>query len=230
MNVAIVAAGGKGTRFAGSTPKQFSILCGKPLLMWSVELFESVPQIDQVLLAYCAEDGEEAYRSRINAETRKVRLVAGGATRFDSVRNAFRSIQPQSPHDAVLIHDAGRPLVSHGLVARVLGGTMRLGTALPVMPVQETLKEVEPDRVIKTWPRDRMAFAQTPQGFRYDILQKAYEWADQQGLFPQDITDEAFLVEKAGFAVHTVAGEKRNLKITDPEDLELALYYMEEAK
>lgn len=229
MNHAIIAAGGRGKRFAGTVSKQFMTLLGKPLLLWSLELFESAIEIQEVILAYSVEDGEEPYRSQIDrANLTKIRLVPGGASRFESVCNAFRAIQPSSPGDGVLIHDAARPLLSRNLLHNILTLLKDAGTALPVFPIHETVKEVQGDRVSKTWPRDRFFVAQTPQGFRYDILQQSIKWADEHKMKPEEITDEAMLVEKAGFTVRTLPGEKRNLKITEPEDLSVAALYAED--
>lgn len=196
--------------------------------MWSLALFERESQIHEVVLVRPEDEAEERYRHLIGeAGLKKVRIVAGGPTRFDSVRNGFRSLSANSDSDVVLIHDAARPLVSAALAERVLMSAIHDGTGLPVMPIQETIKEVTQGHVVKTWARERMCVAQTPQAFRYGILAKAYAWEDKHKLFTHEITDEALLVEKAGFPVTTVSGEKRNLKITEPEDLSLAEYYIE---
>jgi 2-C-methyl-D-erythritol 4-phosphate cytidylyltransferase len=228
MNFAIVAAGGKGTRFSGPTSKQLALLNGRPLVLWSLALFEQEPQIQEVVLVRPEDEADDVYRLLVlEAGLTKIRIIAGGPTRFDSVRNGFRSLHANSDADVVLIHDAARPLASPALTARVLASAIHDGTGLPVMPIQETIKEVTQGHVVKTWPRERMCVAQTPQAFRYGILEKAYVWSDQHKLFRHEITDEALLVEKAGFPVTTVGGDKRNLKITEPEDLKLAEYYIE---
>lgn len=228
MNFAIVTAGGKGTRFSGPTSKQLALLNGRPLVLWSLAVFEAEPEIAEIVLVRPEDEADGVYLQLVReARLNKVRLVAGGPTRFDSVRNGFRSLHSNSASDVVLIHDAARPLVSAALAARVLASAIHEGTGLPVMPIQETIKEVTAGRVVKTWPRERMCVAQTPQGFRCSILDRAYAWEDQHKLFTHEITDEALLVERAGFPVATVGGERRNLKITEPGDLKLAEYYIE---
>lgn len=229
MNFAIVAAGGKGTRFSGPTSKQLALLEGRPLVMWSLTLFAHAPEIDEVVLVRPEDESEETYQSLVH-DLPKIRIVTGGPTRFDSVHNGFRSLPSHSENDVVLIHDAARPLISRALIERVITSAMHEGTGLPVIPIQETIKEVSQGHVVKTWPRERMCVAQTPQGFRYGILEKAYAWWEQHKMFTHEITDEAFLVEKAGFPVTTVSGDRRNLKITEPADLRLARFYIEEEK
>jgi 2-C-methyl-D-erythritol 4-phosphate cytidylyltransferase len=225
MNFAIVAAAGEGSRFEGAVVKQLHPLKKRPLLFWSLRTLESEGEIDQIILVHPSGGDDSPYRSIIlKGGLKKIRFVSGGKTRFQSVWNGFKSISEGSEHDVVLIHDAARPLASSVLVRNVLRKTADRGSAVPVLPIQETVKEIEGDAVLKTLPRERLYLSQTPQGFQYGILQKAYQAASEQE--GRTYTDEAMMVERAGFVVAIVPGEKENIKITDRGDLQIAEYYL----
>ncbi len=225
MNFAIVAAGGKGSRFQAPVVKQLHPLKKKPILYWSLRTLEEENEIDQIILVYPHDLAESAYGALIQqARFKKVRTVAGGKTRFHSVRKGFKSIHRASETDVVLIHDAARPLLSPALVRNVLKKAGDRGSAVPVLPVQETVKEIEGDAVLKTLPRERLFVSQTPQGFQFGILEKAYAEASEQE--SRMFTDEAMMVERAGFVVAIVPGEKQNIKITELSDLQIAEYYL----
>jgi 2-C-methyl-D-erythritol 4-phosphate cytidylyltransferase len=223
MNAAIIAAGGKGSRFGAATSKQFALLGGRPLVEWSLAAFENEPLVERVILAYPTDEPESRYSELIRARGfRKILLTQGGEARLDSVRNGFAALGGLADNDVVLIHDAARPLVSRDLIRNVLQLAAEHGAAVPVLALTETVKEVKDGAVVRTVPRENLAGAQTPQGFRYGVLREAYRKLDARGAERAHITDEALLVEWAGFAVTVVPGERRNLKITHPEDLALA--------
>jgi 2-C-methyl-D-erythritol 4-phosphate cytidylyltransferase len=214
MNRVIVTAAGQGTRFGGK--KTLHLLKGKPLLAWAIANFERSEKISEVIVTYPAQDSSSAYESICAAENfRKVRFVRGAETRFESVRNAFESFG--SMDGFVLIHDAARPLISAGLINRVLQALEEHDAVIPVLPVQETVKQVEEARVMRTLPRETLYFSQTPQGFRSEILKNAY--SKVQG---QSVTDEAMIVEMAGYIVQTVEGDPKNIKITTAIDVSVA--------
>jgi 2-C-methyl-D-erythritol 4-phosphate cytidylyltransferase len=224
-NVAIIAAGGKGSRFGGVVSKQLLHLKGRALVAHSVVPFEREAQIAEIILVYPQDEPEKSYADVITAEGfRKVRLIAGGESRFDSVRHGFLSIDRA---DVVLIHDAARPLVSKQLVSSVLRAAADKGAAIPLLPVRETVKRLGQDNEVETIPREALYVAQTPQGFRYDILKAAYDQVASSYAAPS-WTDESMLVEVMGVPVASVIGERRNIKITDTEDLRLAEYYYAE--
>ena len=224
-NTAIIAAGGKGARFGGDVCKQLLRLKGKTLVAHSLIPFEREPQIAEIVLVYPRDEPESNYAEVIRAEGfRKVRLVRGGESRFDSVRHGFLSIDSAN---VVLIHDAARPLVSKELVTAVLRAASEKGAAVPLLPVRETVKRLGQDNEVETVPREALYVAQTPQGFRYDILKAAYDQVAASYAAPS-WTDESMLVEVLGVPVTTVVGERRNIKITDVEDLRLAEFYYAE--
>jgi 2-C-methyl-D-erythritol 4-phosphate cytidylyltransferase len=224
MTTAIIAAGGRGKRFQSAVPKQLLLLKARPVLAWTLRTFQHEPRIDRILLTH-PDDPETIRRYGEIVEQEKITkvvLVPGGEERFHSVRNAFDALQSPVPDDLVLIHDAARPLLSASLLRRLLDAAMELGAVIPVLPVHETLKEVEEDAIVATWPRRRMFLAQTPQVFRHRILEAAYRAAGAS----HEFTDEAMLVEKSGARVHVIPGERRNIKITEPADLDLAEHYV----
>ena len=149
-------------------------------------------------------------------------LVKGGETRYRSVRNAFDSIDRANKNDLVLIHDAARPLLPLTLLKALIETAAQKGSAVPVLPLQETVKEISGSEVLRTIRRDNLFAAQTPQVFQYGLLENAYSKVEEA----PDLTDESILLEKAGIAVAAVKGERRNMKITEREDLELVEFYL----
>jgi 2-C-methyl-D-erythritol 4-phosphate cytidylyltransferase len=205
----IVVAGGRGNRFGAA--KQFARLGGATVLERSIATTARV--CDGVVVALPAESGWQP-RPPVVA-------VTGGETRADSVRAALAAVPADA--DIVVVHDAARPLASPLLFAAVIAA-VRAGAdaAIPALAVTDTLKRVEGDRVIETVPREGLAVVQTPQAFRADALRRAH--ADGA-----DASDDAMLVERSGGDVRIVPGEARNLKITVPDDLEVAAGMIEGA-
>lgn len=210
---AIIVAAGAGKRFGEM--KQFAYLRGKPVLEWTLERFQAHAEVDAVVLVLPDEQDLKHYRMRY---AKIVDIVRGGERRQDSVWQGFRLLDASAP-EVVLIHDGARPLVGADLISRVIAAARADGAAVPILPVDETIKEVQDGRVVGTIDRSRFARAQTPQGFRYDVLKKALETARRDRFFG---TDEAMLAERAGIQVSVVRGEPRNIKITTPVDLKIA--------
>lgn len=197
-------AGGSGRRFGG--PKQFLQLAGRPVAAWSVTAARSVA--DGVVLVVPG-DGPAA------PATGADRVVAGGATRTESVRAGLAAV----PDDAtiIVIHDAARPLATGALFAAVVDLVRAGGTdgAIPVVPVTDTLKRVDGGTVLATVDRNGLVAVQTPQAFVAATLRAAHRSADEA-------TDDAALVERLGATVRTVMGEPHNVKLTRTEDLDVA--------
>ena len=217
FTVAIIVAGGAGRRMGGPVPKQFLDLAGRPLLDRALSAAAAAGCVDAIVLALPAGTPTEARDSYRNLP-KVAAVVDGGAERQDSVRNALGAV----PADAeiVLVHDAVRPFASGALFGRCAEFARAHGAAVPVIPVRDTLKTW--DRAAGSLvTRDRSEFlrAQTPQGFRTGILREAYERAAKEG---RSGTDDASLVEAAGYPVFAVPGEEGNIKVTLPEDLQMA--------
>ncbi|HVG72272.1 MAG TPA: 2-C-methyl-D-erythritol 4-phosphate cytidylyltransferase [Vicinamibacterales bacterium] len=210
---AIIAAGGRGLRFGGGQPKQLATLGGRTILQRSVDAFidsDVVAEVVVALPASLAADPPVYLRSR----AKPVLIVDGGERRQDSVRHAFERIDRRS--EVVVIHDAARPLVTDALIRRTIDAAFATGAAIAALRASDTVKRADAaGRIAETLPRDRIYLAQTPQAFRVDVLRHALT-------IRADATDEAALAEQAGHPVQLVEGDPRNVKITTPEDLELA--------
>ena len=214
---AIIAAGGSGSRLGAGAPKQFLDLGGRPILEHSVRALADHPRISELIVALPVD--KVAQPPSWLASSPKVRIVAGGRRRQDSVANAFDTI---AGSDVVLIHDAARPFVSPDLISRSIDAAAAFGAAIAATPVSDTVKQVTVGSggtvVHGTIPRDSIYLAQTPQAFRREVLAAAIAL----GRSGAEATDEAALAEQAGHAVHLVEGEAGNVKITTSADLQRA--------
>jgi 2-C-methyl-D-erythritol 4-phosphate cytidylyltransferase len=212
LGVVIVAAG-SGVRF-GDTGKALAPLAGRPVLAWSLSLFASLPLVSEIVIV--AGSHTQSGCERLLDEMRHpcLSVVAGGATRADSVRAGLTALTSASTY--VAVHDAARPLVTAALVERVIDAALADGAAVPVVPVGDTLHVISSDGTILSTPdRGGLRAAQTPQVARRDWLERAYRVAD-------GTTDEGGLLHAAGYPVRLVEGDPANLKITWPADLALA--------
>ena len=212
---ALVVAAGSGLRMGGPVKKQYRALCGQPVLAHTLAALEAAAAVDAVVLVLGA---GETFPTQAFSKVRAV--VAGGAARTDSVRAGLAALPPET--ELVLVHDGVRPLASPALFAAVAAQAWETGACIPVLPVTDTVKAVDTNgRVQKTLCRNGLVRVQTPQGFRKEIILAAYarELAAS--------TDDAGLVEAAGFPVQTVPGEEANLKLTTPADMLVAEFWLE---
>jgi 2-C-methyl-D-erythritol 4-phosphate cytidylyltransferase/2-C-methyl-D-erythritol 2,4-cyclodiphosphate synthase len=219
MHVAvIIAAGGRGTRFGGTLPKQWLMLAGQTLLQRSVAAFDQHREVHEIVVVLPSDalDADAPTPLPPTSTTKAMCYVAGGARRQDSVANGFAAVSPEA--DVVLVHDAARPLVSDAVISRTIAAAAESGAAIAAVPVHDTVKQAE-DRdghpfIARTLPRETLHLAQTPQGFRRDVLAAAI--AQGGGA---DVTDEAGWAERAGYPVRLVSGDADNMKITTERDL-----------
>lgn len=217
--VALVLAAGQGVRLAGGEPKGFVRIDGRTLLDWSSTALARARGVDAVLPVIPASKGEAADElgRTWQGPARLLEPVVGGPTRQASLRCGLDAAERQLPEVAwVLVHDAARPFVEPADAEAVLAAAQATGAALPVIPVGDTLKELEGDQVIRTLDRSRLGFAQTPQAFRLALLREALEKAEREGFTG---TDDAVLVERLGGVVRTCPGRVENFKLTYPADL-----------
>jgi 2-C-methyl-D-erythritol 4-phosphate cytidylyltransferase len=237
--VAIIPAAGLGTRMASSpsargkkpaASKQFTELGGTPILIHTLRKFAASPEVAEIYIALRGNE-IEGFRSRLEKESKdvlrkKIHLVEGGEHRQQSVANAMTSISA-ADDDIVLVHDAVRPFVTEEIIHDVILAAQKYGAAIAGLPAVDTVKQVERTSdgalITATLPRERVVMAQTPQGFRYHVLKKAFDAATADGFMG---TDEASLVERSGHDVAVVMGSPRNIKITAPADMELAEFYL----
>jgi 2-C-methyl-D-erythritol 4-phosphate cytidylyltransferase len=220
MNVAIVVAGGKGTRFGGNRPKQFLELDGLPIIIHTLRQFEQSCQIEEVVVVLAAEEIAPFHSLVERFGLPKVsRVVAGGETRSQSVRNGLAAIETAN---IVAVHDGVRPLVNPEEIDRTVMVAAERGAAILVAPVGDTIKRVDDGRISDTLPRKTLRRALTPQCFRFEILRRAYANLGELEAAGVDVTDDSFLVEQLGVPVTAVEGAPGNIKITTAEDLALA--------
>jgi 2-C-methyl-D-erythritol 4-phosphate cytidylyltransferase len=224
---AILPAAGLGTRMAGPQPKQFLALDGVPILIHSLRAFAAVDRITAICVAVRKPEMErvEAQVAEYGFSDR-VKVVEGGDNRQESVVNALSSLHANAD-DVVLVHDAVRPLIDAATIDRTIDAVIQHGAAIVGLPAVDTIKQVERTAhgalITSTIPREFIVLAQTPQGFRFGLLESAFAEATADGFIG---TDEASVVERAGYPVAVVHGSQVNLKITQPGDLELAEFYL----
>ncbi len=222
---AIIPAAGHGVRM-GSSKKQFLKLDGTPILIHTLRKLVSCPEVSEIYIATGQEDLAQLQEILGGEELGKsVSVVTGGNRRQDSVENCLRALPPDT--DLVAVHDAVRPFVSPALISAVIQEAFQTGASILGVLSVDTVKQVERTRIVSTIPRERIVLAQTPQVFRYEVLKQAFAKAREDGF---QATDEAGLVEHLGMEVTVVKGSDRNIKITQPSDLELARFFLEEER
>jgi 2-C-methyl-D-erythritol 4-phosphate cytidylyltransferase len=235
--IVIIPAAGLGTRMAPSAKgrkpavsKQFTELDGTPILIHTLRKFTAGPEVSEICVPLRANE-IAGFRAHLEKDAKdilpkRIHLVEGGEHRQQSVANAIAAISA-APDDIVLIHDAVRPFVTQEIIQAVIAAAQKYGAAIAGLPAVDTVKQVERTAegalITATVPRERVVMAQTPQGFRYDVLKKAFDEAAADEFLG---TDEAALVERSGHQVAVVMGSPRNIKITTPADLELAEFYL----
>ena len=212
---AIIVAAGRGQRLGASLPKAYVPLQGKPIIEYSLELFARCEQISEVIVVIHPDD-EQLFQGLPGVREQSIRRVYGGKHRQDSVLAGVRAAAGQY----VLVHDAARPCVSLSLIERVIDTMKGRGTAVPVVPITESVKRVLGDQIVSNEDRSLLFCAQTPQGFQRRLLLDALERACAQGRY---FTDEASVVSAmSGMHPWIVPGETRNIKITTETDLQIA--------
>lgn len=214
MTGLILAAAGSGSRFGSRIPKQFLTLKEERLYRLALDPF--LPFLDEVVVLV-PDDWAGPVRKELSAEIpaeKKLRVAAGGDHRQDTVSTGLQLLSPGV--EIVLVHDAARPFVSAPLIARVIRAVRRGTAAVPILPIRDTVKEVISGKVARTVERERLGLAQTPQGFRTEVLKEAVRQAGRDQFYG---TDEASLVERIGVEVQAVEGDPKNLKVTFDGDL-----------
>ncbi len=214
--VAIVLAAGVGRRLGGELPKAFLTIGGKPLLSIAAAAAAASPWIESILIA--TRPGFEVQAADLVRHLDvPVRAITGGRTRQASVNSALSSLLAfETPPELVAVHDAARPFASPDLFSTVLEALEDADGAIPLLPIADTVKRVRDGFVRSTESRDELGLAQTPQAFRFAALRDAHERAVAASV---DLTDDAAVMEWAGYRVRAVPGEPGNFKITTLGDL-----------
>jgi hypothetical protein len=216
MNYVVIVAGGKGLRMGGDVPKQFLLLGGKPVLMRTIERFHAFDAQLQIILVLPPNQQGYWHELCLAHHFKLPYLLAdGGATRFESVRNGLALI-PNDAQGVVAVHDGVRPMVSVKVIERCFAMACKAQAVIPVTPVVETLRQIMPDGVSQTVNRDAYRLVQTPQTFDLQLLKQAY-----QQPYSTAFTDDASVVEALGMQITMVEGNKENIKITTPFDLDV---------
>jgi 2-C-methyl-D-erythritol 4-phosphate cytidylyltransferase len=226
---------GSGAGGGTATPKQFLSIAGVPVLVHCLRAFVAVERVEAIYVAVRKTEME-----RVRAQVAefglggKVSVVEGGDIRQQSVTNALEKLVREkgcSEDDVILVHDAARPLIDPATINRTIDAIAEHGAAIVGLPAVDTIKQVERTAhgaiVTATIPRERIVQAQTPQGARCGLLQRAFAEAQADEFIG---TDEASVLERAGVVVAVVPGSAKNFKITQPGDIELAEFYLAAAK
>ena len=215
---AIIVAGGSGKRMQSAIAKQFLLLNQKPVMMHTLQAFH-LSEIQPEIILVLNKDDHQYWKDLCLKYHFDIphTLVEGGKERFHSVRNGLMSIKEDG---VVAIHDAVRPVVSHGLITQTFKEALEIGNAIPCVKPSDSVRKLQ-DNASKIINRDKLVLIQTPQTFDLGQLRTAY-----QQRFSKKFTDDASVVEAAGFPINLVEGNRNNIKITFPEDLELASFLL----
>lgn len=218
---AIIVAGGSGIRMNTELPKQFLLLKGKPVIMHSILAFYSSPQKPEIVVVL----NEQHFNLwQQLCEEHKFTLphilVAGGKTRFESVKKALDTIRENS---VIAIHDAVRPLISTSIIAEAYKTALKVGNAVVAVPSKDSVRLLHPNGNSQSINRSEVFLVQTPQTFQSAILKKAYEQE-----YVDNFTDDASVVERDGVQINLLEGHPDNFKITFPADLWLAEMILKE--
>jgi len=214
---AVIVAAGSSMRMDNSVDKLSVLIEGRTLLAWTISRFEAVSTIDEIILVVREESLDYVRNEVVSSEGfKKVKaVVAGGDQRQNSTENGLNATAEDA--EIILIHDGARPLVRTEEIDSVIRSAKENGAALLAVRCKDTVKEVMDNKIIKTLPRDTLWLAQTPQGFRRDIIVDALKSARDENYLG---TDEASLVERMGVNISIVEGRSNNIKVTYPEDVE----------
>lgn len=215
----VIVAGGKGLRMGGAIPKQFRFLGEKPVLAHTIEAFRKALPEAQIIVVL-PEDHIPFWKdmcARLNIA--RHRVVMGGSERFNSVKNGIDSLEWDT--DLIAVHDGVRPLASAEMIHRVADAAILHGAAIPVVAAVDSYRTVEGNTSHIT-DRSALRIVQTPQIFRGDILRAAYK-----AEFTPTFTDDASVVEQAGYPIYLAEGERSNIKLTTPDDFVIAQALLE---
>ncbi|MFN4244881.1 MAG: 2-C-methyl-D-erythritol 4-phosphate cytidylyltransferase [Brevinematia bacterium] len=216
--VSVLLAGGKSQRFSLNVPKQLFELNGKPIIEYSLYVFETNPLVDEVIVTVNSLFIYEI--ERICSKFNKVRkVVEGGETRSISSRIGVLSIDEENSY--VLIHDSARPFVTHSLIEELLKKVEETGAVIPCVKSLDSLAQIEDGRVVKVLERDKILRVQTPQCFKYEVIYLAYK--STEGTFIDLPDDSSLVIQKNLATVRVIEGDINNIKITTSEDIKIAM-------
>ncbi len=212
----VIVAGGSGSRVGGTELKQLRWVAGKPMLLHSLQTFQSIPEVAMVVCVLPRQYAGDPPPWIFQSDPERMLISVGGKTRAESVSNGLEDLPAECT--TVLVHDAARPLVSVPMIRRVMDEAKKGHGAIAALPVVDTLKRVDADgRIIETVSREQLWRAQTPQGFPRELIVRAHAEAKAAG-WHGEATDDAALCERLGIPVHVVRGSEKALKVTEEGD------------
>ncbi|WP_449436309.1 2-C-methyl-D-erythritol 4-phosphate cytidylyltransferase [Pedobacter steynii] len=220
---AILVAGGSGNRMQNAIAKQFLLLDGKPVLMHTLEAFHQCSLSPEILLVLNIH--QHAYWEELCSTYKCAiphQVIKGGEQRFHSVKNGLKAIKGKG---IVAVHDAVRPLISSELISKSFEIAEEKGNCVVGITPTDSIRRLTGNQKSESLNRNEVALIQTPQTFNLDILRKSYEKP-----FRNEFTDDASVAEHSGFEINLIEGERENIKITYPEDLEIASVFLKNRK
>lgn len=222
MNIALITAGGTGTRMHQSIPKQFLTVNERPVIVYTLEAFQRHPGIDAIAVV-CIEGWEQvlwAYANQFNI-TKLKHIVHGGSTGQESIRNGLMELEKHySPDDIVLIHDGNRTMVSQDIISDCIVTAKRFGSAIAAIPCVEAVLETEDGEISnKSIPREKLRRTQTPHGFPLGKILDLHRRAVEQGI-TSSVAACTMMIE-LGEPVHFYAGSEKNIKLTTVDDIDI---------
>lgn len=229
MNIALIAAAGKGERMEGKVPKVLLPIFGKPILYYTLANFYDHPDVDRIVIVVNKKIKKavlKMIKENFPGDSKKIGIVLGGKSRSESVINGFdyvRKYLKPKKKDILVVHNGVSPLVTFDEITKCIKGAKEKGALIVAHKVKDTLKEVNKKSVIQTHKREKYVNAQTPQAFQYDIFSRALIKVGKEYL---KLTDEACLLEKAGFKVAHIPAAEENFKITTRKDYDHARHIM----
>ena len=230
-NIAVIIAGGSGSRMGQNIPKQFINVYDKPVLIYTLESFQRHPEVDSIVLV-CIEtwiDVARTYIKQFNID-KIVAVVPGGASGQESIRNGVEAAgEFAAPDDVIIVHDGIRPLVDSAVLSDVLRVAHEHGNAVTSLPYNEQIFRVAPDDPATTTefiPRETLRRVSTPQAYRYDLLSEAYKRAFAENIGIQGSHYTNTMMVELGYRLYFAAGSDKNIKLTTKDDLELFKAYL----
>ena len=234
MNIAVIIAGGVGSRMGQDLPKQFINVYDKPVLIYTLESFQKHPQVDAIELV-CIDGWHEivwAYAKQFNIT--KLKWIVSGKTGQESIRNGVYGLEGKAnPDDNIIIHDGIRPLVEPSVLSDVISKCSQYGNAVTSMPYNEQIFVINEDDETTTnkyIPRETLRRVSTPQAYRFDLLDKKYHEAYEKeiGIYGSHYTNT--MMVELGVTLHFAAGSDKNIKLTTKDDLEMFKAYLKADK
>ncbi|MBP5487940.1 MAG: 2-C-methyl-D-erythritol 4-phosphate cytidylyltransferase [Bacteroidales bacterium] len=231
--IAVVIAGGVGSRMGLDIPKQFVDVEGKPVLFYTLEGFQNHPMVDEIILV-CIDGWQEDVRAWAvkYGITKLKEIITGGSMVQESIRNGVFSLEGRcKPDDIIVIHDGIRPLVDSSVLTDVIEKSMKFGNAVTSLPYNEQIflvSDDNPETTVKYIPRETLRRVSTPQAYRFELIDKAYHEAFEKGIGIYGSAYTNTMMVELGVRLHFAKGSDRNIKLTTPGDLEWFKVYIKQ--